>query len=131
VSGAVDLPVGLPVAVEVHEPACAGEVHSIVLVVVGELDVEVELSGRLDQDVLRAEGQGVVAEGVGDRTVAGPHPDDRGPDEDHGKPTEEGDCVDALASGKVRVVEVTHQQRGLVVRDLHLNNRFYFIRKDQ
>lgn len=38
-------------------------VHSVVLVIVAELDVEVELSAGVYQDVLGAEGGGIVTEG--------------------------------------------------------------------
>ena len=80
------------------------------MVVVAESEVEEELRVRLDQDILRAERGSIVAEGIGDRAITCPHADDGSTDEYHGEPAKEGGDVDALASGYIWIVELTHQQ---------------------
>lgn len=64
--------------------------HPIILVVVGELHVEVEHSRRVDKYVLRAEWFWVWAVGVGDGVIAGPDSDYGCACKEKHEPAEEG-----------------------------------------
>lgn len=79
-------------------------IHAIVLFVVGELHVEVEDSGGVDEYVLGAEWFWIWTPWVGKWVIAGAHSDDGCACEEQDEPAEEGEDVDGLSADCVGVV---------------------------
>jgi hypothetical protein len=108
VVGVINFSVHLLDAEVIHKPGIGRQLHPVILMIVGELNVKIERSGRIDEDILGAECGGIRTVLVAYKIIACPHPDDGRAHEYHYEPTQESEGVDALAGCEVRVVEIFH-----------------------
>lgn len=88
--------------------------HPIILMVVGELHVEVENSWWVDEYVLCAERLWIWAIWVSDGVIAGANTDDGSACEEEDEPTEEGKNVHALAGHSVWEIKIAGEELGLM-----------------